>query len=368
MLDRIFGTSADYARTVDRWASLVHPDDRQNMLDYFFKQVVGEKRPFDREYRIVRQSDRQVRWVQGLADCSATKPGTLFSMLGTIQDITERKQAQIALQQAHAELERRVAERTAELTKANGRLQAEVQQRRQAEEQLVIFRRFAEAATQGFGMADVDGQITYVNPFLARLFGAQCPDDVIGTHVSTYYPADYLQRREREIIPALRRREHWQGEQMLAFPDGQMHPTIHSIFPVHDDNGELLCTAAVITDITELKQAEEKLRQSYEELRKSEERFDLAARGQAWGSGIGISALAKCTTRPVGRACLVTRSTRSAMASTIGPVGFTRMSMTGLLDFKTSLGRHVPDGEWRVPFSSQRRLLPLDQRPRTTCA
>ena len=102
---------------------------------------------------------------------------------------------------------------------------------------------------------------------------------MIGKHVSTYYPADYLLRREREIIPALRRREHWQGEQMMVFPDGQMHPTIHSIFPVQDENGELLYAAAVITDITELAETEEALRQSYEELRASEERFELVVRG-----------------------------------------------------------------------------------------
>ena len=191
----------------------------------------------------------------------------VIGILGVNVDITDRRRAEEELQKANERLELRVLERTAELTKANERLQAEVQQRRQAEEQLVMFRRFAEAATQGFGMADVDGQIAYVNPFLARLFGAQKPEDVIGKHVSAYYPSDYLRRREREIIPALRRREHWQGEQMMVFPDGQMHSTIHSIFPVHDEHGALLCTAAVITDITELRRAEDALRQSYEELR-----------------------------------------------------------------------------------------------------
>jgi PAS domain S-box-containing protein len=265
-----------------RHSDLIHPDDRQREFTVM-QQAVAEKRAFQVEYRL-RTASGQEKWVWEQGRGVFSEHGELEAIEGFTTDITDRKEAQLALQQARDELEQRVEERTAELRQSNQLLKAEVEQRRQAEEKLAIFRRFVEAATQGFGMADVDGRITYVNSFLARLFGAQSPDDVIGNHVSKYYPADYLTRREREIIPALRHREHWQGEQMLAFPDGQMHPTLHTIFPVVDDNGELLCTAAVITDITELKQAEEALRQEHELLRASEEQFELVVQG----SGVGI--------------------------------------------------------------------------------
>ncbi len=160
----------------------------------------------------------------------------------------------------------------------------DVSERKKTQEKLAMLGRFAEAAAQGFGMAHVDGQITYVNPFLARLFGAQRPEDVIGTHISNYYPPDYMLRRETEIIPALRRRESWRGEQNMVFPDGRMHTTIHTVFPVLDDKGKLLYAAAVITDITELAQTQEALSQSNQQLRASEERFELVVRA----SGVGI--------------------------------------------------------------------------------
>ena len=63
--------------------------------------VVGEKRPFDREYRIVRYRDKQVRWVHGLGRLQFNEDGQPVSMLGTIQDITERKLAEEALKKAH---------------------------------------------------------------------------------------------------------------------------------------------------------------------------------------------------------------------------------------------------------------------------
>jgi len=199
-------------------------------------------------------------------------------------DITVRKRAEEELKNVNERLEQRVRERTAELTSANEQLQVEVQQRRQAEEKLAIFRRFVEAATQGFGMAGVDGRIIYANPFLVRLLGAQNLEDMVGKQVAAYYPAGYQEHRERVILPTVRRKEPWHGEQMMVFTDGREHPTIHTVFPVLDDHGELFCTAAVITDITELKHTQEMLRQSCEELRTSEERFELVVR--AAGAGV----------------------------------------------------------------------------------
>lgn len=188
--------------------------------------------------------------------------GQVVAVTLVSSDITERKRAEEQLRQANDRLEQRVRERTSELTKSNERLQAEVEQRRQAEAELAKFRRFVEAATQGFGMADPAGRIIYVNPYLARLLGAQSPEDVIGTQVAAYHPAGFQKYREEKLLPALSRNGNWHGERMLALPDGNMRPTHHTVFPVLDDNGKLLCTAAVIADITELKQAEEALRQS----------------------------------------------------------------------------------------------------------
>ena len=66
ILDDVFGIGDDYRRDVEGWSLLVHPEDRQSMLEYFRRDVLAKKQPFDREYRIVRPSDQCVRWVRGL--------------------------------------------------------------------------------------------------------------------------------------------------------------------------------------------------------------------------------------------------------------------------------------------------------------
>ncbi len=93
VLDKLFGIDNGYERSIEAWVALIHPDDRAMMLDHFQKEVVGEGRAFDKEYRIVRRNDEAERWVHGLGKLGFDAQGHLLNMHGTIQDITERKQA-----------------------------------------------------------------------------------------------------------------------------------------------------------------------------------------------------------------------------------------------------------------------------------
>ena len=112
-LDRLFGIDQDYERTVEGWAAVVHPDDRAMMVEYFAAEVVGHGKPFDKEYRIVRHSDGVVRWVHGLGRLEFDAEGRPVKMLGTIRDVTGRKENEIALR--HSEESLREAEAIAGL-------------------------------------------------------------------------------------------------------------------------------------------------------------------------------------------------------------------------------------------------------------
>jgi len=94
VLDALFGIDESYARTVEGWGALIHPADRAMMLEYFQNEVLGRKRPFDKEYRVIRPRDQVECWVHGLGKVEFDARGLPLRMHGTIQDITERRQAQ----------------------------------------------------------------------------------------------------------------------------------------------------------------------------------------------------------------------------------------------------------------------------------
>jgi diguanylate cyclase (GGDEF)-like protein/PAS domain S-box-containing protein len=100
VLDGIFGIDKSYVRSVEGWLELVHPADRQAMQEYFTGQVVGQQQRFDREYRIVRVADQAERWVYGQGELQTDDQGRLTSMLGIIQDVTDRKRAEEELREA----------------------------------------------------------------------------------------------------------------------------------------------------------------------------------------------------------------------------------------------------------------------------
>jgi PAS domain S-box-containing protein len=101
VLDDLFGIDASYPRDVEGWLALVHPDERDAMARYRQQEVVGDRQTFDREYRVVRKSDGAVRWVHELAATTLDASGAPITMIGTIQDITERRRAELEREVMH---------------------------------------------------------------------------------------------------------------------------------------------------------------------------------------------------------------------------------------------------------------------------
>ena len=94
-MHRIFG-SPEKTGEIDYWLDLLHPDDRERVGEHFRGVIAGEH-DYDIEYRILRRGE--VRWLRSKGKGIGPKqdPDHIFAI---IEDVTERKQAEAALQQS----------------------------------------------------------------------------------------------------------------------------------------------------------------------------------------------------------------------------------------------------------------------------
>jgi len=111
VFDELFGITSAYERSATGWTDLIHTEHRDSVLESF-KNATGafavQAQTFDAIYRIVRHNDQSERWIHGLGKMEFDAQGHPLRMIGTIQDITERKQAEHQLNQA-----KDIAEQTA---------------------------------------------------------------------------------------------------------------------------------------------------------------------------------------------------------------------------------------------------------------
>jgi PAS domain S-box-containing protein len=128
---RLFGYD-DPAELVGRHVSdLISPEDEARLLDFGRQRTRGDLTTSSYEFKGRRKDGTPVDVEASVA--IATFAGHVY-ITTMIRDIAERKQAEEALRDAHHKLERRVAERTAELANINQALQSEIRERTRTEE------------------------------------------------------------------------------------------------------------------------------------------------------------------------------------------------------------------------------------------
>jgi len=145
----------------DAWLEAIHADDRPEVRSALPK--LGQ-RDFDLEFRLQRP-DGTIRWIHYRAFPIVNEAGQVHRIAALADDVTERKEAQQRLEftadellrtvqelrqaeeqlrgrneeltRARNELEMRVAQRTAALSKANAELRRQIEERRRLEKELL---------------------------------------------------------------------------------------------------------------------------------------------------------------------------------------------------------------------------------------
>jgi PAS domain S-box-containing protein len=123
-----------YQEAVDfDWRTVLHPDEAARVLA---ESMAGEASLETFELVARYHSGGEWRWIRSVSQPRWGPQGEHAGFIGVAHDITELKRAEAALREVNETLERRVGERTADLSAALDRLQAEVGERLKAEEAL----------------------------------------------------------------------------------------------------------------------------------------------------------------------------------------------------------------------------------------
>ena len=229
----LYGMAAGTGDAFEIWKNAIHPDDVDRVLEDSRKAGGGEK-TFNSEYRIILPS-RETRHVRAFGKVIHDKHGAPVRMIGTNQNITKEKMAEMAL----IETEKRFRNMIETLPLA-----------------IYLF------ASEG------DQVCEYMNPAFTNLFGYTIDEVPTAAHwfPKTYPDADYREQLVAEWAEKVQRAGETKSriepmETVVTCKDGSTKNILWGYAATGEHN------YAYGLDLTERKRAEASLRKSEEKLR-----------------------------------------------------------------------------------------------------
>ncbi|MDY6783686.1 MAG: PAS domain S-box protein [Cyanobacteriota bacterium] len=234
-------------RTLDQelsngWLESIHPEDAKFCWETYVT-CFEARFPFEIEYRLQRY-DGKYGWILETAIPRFNGNGEFIGYIGSCISIAERKQAQLQLERLNQTLEQRVRERTLQLQESEAK-----------------FRNLVDSSQDLVWSVDNGGRFTFVNPAVRQIYGYE-PKELLGR---SFNELILPQQRDRdsEIFGRLMSGEIstlFQYETAHRAKDGRAIALLFNAIPVCDESGTIVGTTGTATDITERKQAEERLR------------------------------------------------------------------------------------------------------------
>ena len=231
------GLPREEARVLD-WRSVIHPDDQERIVA---ESIAGEAslQRFTLEGRY-RRHDGEYRWLRSVSQPRINADGDLAGFIGVATDITLAKEAEL-------ELRAQVAQQTAELVASEAQ-----------------FRAVFEAALEVMVLLKPDGTVLAVNN-RREMWRHPTPEDAIGKKL---WDAPTM-RAYPQHIPVMKQAIKTAAKGMVFTTEVKMErdgvATSYldvSVQPVRGPDGAILYLLFEARDITELKAAQEQLRQS----------------------------------------------------------------------------------------------------------
>lgn len=209
-------TSIDF----DQYMSMVHPEDQANVQQAIDRCILQSEK-YDIEHRVIWKN-KTTHWLHQQGDVIRDDNGVAVSMIGVVQDITERKQK---------------------------------------ESQLHQFKQIIESSEQAVSVFNAKGQLLYANPAHARIYRLPLRQELclFNDLVAPEYHNSAL---SKQVETALKAQGHWSGEIESKRFDHSLFPSHFAISQFEDLSNKMQFRFAISYDISAEKQQQQMLNEA----------------------------------------------------------------------------------------------------------
>ena len=227
-IDEMLGYNpGEFPRTLDGLGASVHPEDWVRVMAAVQAHLEGRV-PYAEEYRAIKK-DGSFRWWSARGAASRTPDGKPIRWIGTVTDITERKQAEEELREREAR-----------------------------------YKTLVENIPQKILMKSRDYRWISINENLARDFGIR-PEEVVGKLDHELFTRELADKYHADDVRILKTGKTEELEEKYIV-DGK-ETWVNTIkTPVRNNKGDIMGILGIFWDITERKLAEEEIRKLNAEL------------------------------------------------------------------------------------------------------
>ena len=210
--------------THEEYLNRVHPQDRA-YLDKTHKEALVKKIPYNIDYRLML-TDNVLKWVNERGQTQYDDMGHPVCSIGTVQDITERKQAEEALKQS----EKRY-----------------LNQLESNPDPVIVY--------------DKEGKVDYFNPAFTQVFGWTL-DECVGKRMEAFEPEE-IQSTTKSLEDKVKAGRRFSGVETRRYAKkGDIIPVSISGSVYRDRDGNPIGSIITLRDISENKEIEAKFQQA----------------------------------------------------------------------------------------------------------
>ena len=228
----LYGVPTSPLLTRSRLRELLHEEDRERSREAL-QRAMETRTDYDIEYRVIRPNRAQV-WVAAKGRSLYNRNGQVISMVGVVQDITERK--------SHAEALENLS--------------------RQIKTQAQLFDATLSNITDLAYAFNLEGQWIYANRPLLELWDRKLEEIVGKSCFELGYPPELTIRLEAQIQEVIATKCAVRGETPYVSASGKRDDHEYIFSPVMDANGKVTAVVGTTRLITERKQAENELKRA----------------------------------------------------------------------------------------------------------